>query len=545
MRKRSLVMFVVLLLLFGSLMLRVYDLSGNGLLQAAEQQASRTMTAANVRGTIYDSQLRPLVNATSEYRVCALPNPTALSVLSGQLSAEQLEELTSRLQEGQPVVTTIQDLIAPAEGLSLFSVPVRYGEQLLAPHIIGYVDADGLHGVTGVELAYDDYLNKCGGKASVTYTVDAMGRPLQGVPVTVTDTIDNAKAGIALTLDRDIQQIAEKAAKDNMVRGAVVVMEPHTGALLASVSLPDFQPGTVADSLEDPDSPLLNRVFCNYNLGSVFKIASTATALEAGVPLTTSYSCKGSLKVGDVTFHCHNLLGHGTLSLTGAFAQSCNPYFIQLMQRVGGIRLHDMAVNLGFDRPILVAENMKTARAVLPTEVELQSPAAVGNFAFGQGTLMGTPLHVAQMVAAVVNDGEIIRPSLYKGLVDASGHLDVASPAPAQTAFSKPTARSLRNLMINVVENGTGASGKPLVGGAGAKTGTAETGWKKDGKAVVQSWYAGFYPANDPKYVITVLAEDMDGTGSRSAPVFKQICDELAILDKVAKERQTPATSAD
>lgn len=196
-----------------------------------------------------------------------------------------------------------------------------------------------------------------------------------------------------------------------------------------------------------------------------------------------------------------------------------------------------MATNLSFDRPLLLAENYKTARAVLPSELELQSPAAVANLSFGQGSLLATPMHIAQMVAAVVNDGEVIQPSVVKGFVDKEGNLEASTVSPAQWAFSEQTARTLRNLMIETVENGTGSGGKPRTAGAGCKTGTAETGWEnEDGSAVVQSWYAGFYPAEQPKYAIVVLAEDAEGTGSQSAPVFRQICDDLYTL---ALSRQT------
>ena len=159
----------------------------------------------------------------------------------------------------------------------------------------------------------------------------------------------------------------------------------------------------------------------------------------------------------------------------------------------------------------------------------------MGNLSFGQGSLLATPVHIAQMVAAVFNDGEIVRPTLLKGNVDQDGTLKESAPAPGQSAFSAETAATLRDLMINAVVNGTGAGGKPFRYGAGGKTGTAETGWESDGKAVVQSWYAGFFSDEDPKYVIAVLAEDANNTGGKSAPVFKQICEELALHEKYAE----------
>ena len=537
MKKRALVLFTLLLFILSGVVLQVYRLSDAYLSQAADQQGSVTVKVANSRGTIYDARLRPLTNAGEEYRLSVTPSPEAIAALSGMLDEEQLAAVSERLQSGKPAVVTLPEIPANLEGSLLFKVPVRYGGRLLAPHLLGYMDGDGLHGLTGVELAFDEYLNSCGGQASVTYSVDAMGKPLQGIAPQVVNTLADAKAGVVLTIDPDIQKIAEEAAKRYMTKGAVVVMEPATGRIAAMVSLPDFQPGTVADSLDAADSPLLNRALCNYNLGSVFKITSAAAALEKGIPISTAFPCNGSVTIGNVTFHCHNRLGHGTLNMQDGFAQSCNPYFIQLMQQAGGSALLGMASNLGFDRSLILADGLKTARATLPTAEELLSPAAVGNLAFGQGSLLGTPVHVAQMVAAVVHGGKIIRPTILKGYCDKEGRRSEETIEPEQTVFSKQTAQTLKDLMIYAVKEGTGASAQPTVsaGAAGGKTGTAETGWKSENKAVVQSWFGGFYPAENPKYVIAVIAEDSDNTKGKSSPVFKKICEDIYMLEQARK----------
>lgn len=545
MKKRALVLFTLLLFILSGVVLQVYRLSDAYLSQAADQQGSVTVKVANSRGTIYDARLRPLTNAGEEYRLSVTPSPEAIAALSGMLDEEQLAAVSERLQSGKPAVVTLPEIPANLEGSLLFKVPVRYGGRLLAPHLLGYMDGDGLHGLTGVELAFDEYLNSCGGQASVTYSVDAMGKPLQGIAPQVVNTLADAKAGVVLTIDQDIQKIAEEAAKRYMTKGAVVVMEPATGRIAAMVSLPDFQPGTVADSLDAADSPLLNRALCNYNLGSVFKITSAAAALEKGIPISTAFPCNGSVTIGNVTFHCHNRLGHGTLNMQDGFAQSCNPYFIQLMQQAGGSALLGMASNLGFDRSLILADGLKTARATLPTAEELLSPAAVGNLAFGQGSLLGTPVHVAQMVAAVVNGGKIIRPTILKGYCDKEGRLSEETIEPEQTVFSKQTAQTLKDLMIYAVKEGTGASAQPTVsaGAAGGKTGTAETGWKSENKAVVQSWFGGFYPAENPKYVIAVIAEDSDNTKGKSSPVFKKICEDIYMLEQARKVLAGETTS--
>ena len=320
MPKRSVIIGALLLAMFSGLMIKIYHLADSGLAQVADQQSTVTVTVATARGTIYDRNMQPLVNTGTQNRVSVAPYPVAVAALSEALAAEEFEALAARLQSGRPVTLTLDRLLAPTEGISQFSVPVRYGEDLAAPHLLGYLDGDELHGVTGIELAFDEYLNSKSGSIKVTYKVDGSGKPLQGIAPEIQNTLDDARAGVVLSIDREIQYIAEQAAKKHIDRGAVVVLEPATGQVLAMVSLPDFQQDTLVDALEDERSPLLNRALCNYNCGSVFKIVSAAAALEAGVPLNESYTCKGSINVGGIPFHCHNRLGHGVMSMVSGFA---------------------------------------------------------------------------------------------------------------------------------------------------------------------------------------------------------------------------------
>ena len=532
MKKRAVFFFIITLFAFCGLITRVYHLTNNGLENAAEQQATTTVVAANSRGTIYDCRLRPLVNTGVEYRACIAPFPDTIARLSELLQPETFNQLGDRLKNGRPIAAVMEEELSPVNGLVQFASPVRYGERLYAPHLIGYMDGDGLHGATGMEQVFDELLNQCAGKASVTYTVDGAGHTLSGVPPVVENTLGLSAGGVALTIDRDIQAIVERAAPAYLTKGAVVVMDTKTGNLLALASFPSFQPDTVADCLDDKNSPLLNRAICNYNCGSVFKIVSAAAALEAGVPTSRSYVCNGSVTIEGITFHCHNRLGHGSMNMTEAFAQSCNCYFINLMQDVGWEKLYDMAVTLGFDRSAILTDGYKTARAILPSAEELSIPSALANLSFGQGKLMASPVHIAQLISTVVNDGSLLRPNLLLGTGDENCHLQPAAQTPPQSTFSASTAATLRELMIAAVaKDSTGETANPINGGAGGKTGTAETGWKTENGDVVQSWFAGFYPAENPRYAIAVLAEDSNATKGKSSPVFRRICDELYALE--------------
>lgn len=537
MKKRSLVMFAAVLFAFSGIMAKVYQLTAGSLSETAEQQAGYTVTVANSRGTIYDRNLRPLTNTGTEYRACIVPTPEVLAILSENLDAELWASLSEKLQSGKPVVATLPGHIPLTEGITLYSVPVRTGDEVLAPHLMGYMDSDGLHGVTGVEQVFDEQLNEMSGSLKITYQVDGAGKPLQGIAPKIENTLDKSKGGVALTIDQDIQKAVEQVAKEKMSRGAAIVMEPSTGRILAMVSMPDYDPNHLADYLDAEDSPLLNRAICNYNCGSVFKIVAAAAALEQGISPTQQFTCTGSIPVGTLTIKCHQLLGHGTLDMVGGFADSCNPYFIQLMQMVGAQPFYDKAVALGFDRPILLAEGFKTARAVLPSETELESPAALANLSIGQGSLLATPLHIAQLAATVVNGGLVVRPTILQGYVDENGNVTEEETEPPVRAFSQEIADQLMEMMREVLLSGTGKSANPLNGNAGGKTGTAETGWKQeDENTMVQSWITGFYPSQEPRYVITVLSEGYSETKEHSSPIFKAICDELYLLDKTKEQ---------
>ena len=147
--------------------------------KAITQQTREISSTAN-RGTIYDRNMKPLVNRQTSYRACVAGFPEAIAAVAPELDEEAMAELEERLRTNRPAVVSLEKPVTYTDGLALFQVPERYSGSLLAPHLLGYLDGDGLHGVTGIEQAFDEYLTEHSGKATVTYKVDAAGRPLQG-----------------------------------------------------------------------------------------------------------------------------------------------------------------------------------------------------------------------------------------------------------------------------------------------------------------------------------------------------------------------------
>ena len=388
---------------------------------------------------------------------------------------------------------------------------------------MGYLNGSG-EGVSGIEKAYNEYLSTDCGGISVSYPVDAVGRVLPGEERTVEDTSTLQEKGVVLTIDSELQTLAETAARKYLTKGAVVITSLPDNALRAVVSLPDFSAADVSASLNGADSPMLNRAFSSYNVGSVFKLVVAAAALESGISPDDTYECVGQIDVDGQAFHCFSGKAHGVVDLNDAIAYSCNAYFVQLAQKVGGKRVLEMAQKMGFGQEIAFADGMVSAAGVLPDESELSIPRALANFSFGQGSLMATPIQINNMVATIACGGEYHTPYLVEGLVDENRHfVEQHEEEAVRWVMSPQTAVQIMKYMKSSVEYGTSKQGKPEELTAGAKTATAETGLKDGDREIIQAWYTGFYPADNPQYVITILAEDGDGGGKSCGPVFRDI----------------------
>ncbi len=528
MQKRTVALLVAILFAMSGIVVKLMQLSRKEVLETTGTDSTVTITVASARGTVYDRHLHKLTNATTRYAASIIATPQALTALSDSLEPAEFHRINEQLQNGKPLVLTSNSPFPIANGIRQFLTVERYSSSQLAAHTIGYLQDNGINGACGIEEAFDEVLREASGALTVTYRVDGKGSVLPGGDTQVANTLYRADAGVALTLDSEMQNMVEVIAGKSISKGAVVVMDPASGDILALASFPDFEPTRLSDYLNRDDAPLFNRTLASYNCGSVFKTVSVMTALENGVPPSFTHTCTGAETVGENRIKCHYVLGHGPLDMRGGFLQSCNPYFIRLMAQTGGSPLYRYASVLGFDSRIALASGYTTSAAVMPTDQALQQQTVLANLSFGQGDLLASPIHVAQMTASVVNGGSYCRPNLYYGSVDAAGNLTEEPRQAATYVCSSQTAATIRDMMVGVVEEGSGKAAKPKFLGAGGKTGTAETGWSVDGGGtMVQSWFTGFYPANNPQYVITVLAEDSGRTGEGTASVFSALCDQL------------------
>ena len=268
------------------LVLRLYILSQSAYYAAvAGGQSSWLLEVDTSRGQIYDCELQPLVSTEMGLSggggaLCPGGGSTLLGPGTGTEGGG--DPTSGRVA---PFVIEVEAPEVYAPGVEVFSVSQRSTEDQTAVHLIGYLDQEG-HGVTGIEAAYDTLLTEAGGTLSVRYTTDTMGRALATEPPEVVDEGYNGAGGVVLTIDREIQLLAEEAAARHFEKGAVVVLDVHTGEIRAMASLPVYDPENVAAALDDPDTPLINRALLPYSVGSTFKVLVAATALEQGYAAT-------------------------------------------------------------------------------------------------------------------------------------------------------------------------------------------------------------------------------------------------------------------
>lgn len=333
---------------------------------------------------------------------------------------------------------------------------------------------------------------------------------------------------VVTTLDLKLQQAAAEALGDQ--RGAVVVMEPSTGRILAMVSKPGFDPnGVEADweSLVSEDggqARLLNRAAQGlYPPGSVFKIVTVLAYIRQHPDDYDQFhfDCDGHFERGDYTIQCYHGNAHGSQDIFQAFANSCNGAFAAMGLELDPGRLLDTATGLLFGQDLPVDMAYTGSRFSMDQEA---GDWDIIQTSIGQGLTQMTPLHNALITAAIANNGVLMRPCLLDHVENGAG--DVVkdfSPEVWGELMTPREAEILKIMMKQVVTEGTGSALRDADYTAAGKTGSAQFETGKDSHA----WFTGFAPAEDPRIVVTVIVEEGGSGGQTAAPVARKIFDAL------------------
>lgn len=529
-KKKAVLLLGALFLLLGAACVSLGRVSqGEEYVAAAGAQSLYRLDIAQARGTIYDCNLQPLVGGETQYVAAVAPTIQSIGALEKATDGAYRDRLALALENGKPLQLVLESPVDDPR-IDVFQVPQRYTENQLAPHIIGYLDSLG-GGAAGIELAMDDVLRQYEGEISVTYQVDALGRAIAGGERQVVDTLEDSQGGVALTLDSEIQALAQEAAQ-GLGKGTVVVTQAPDCQIRAVASVPDFSPLDLGSATESQDAPLVNRGFSAYAPGSVFKLVTAAALLEADLGDTT-FHCQGYVDVGGLRFHCVNATAHGELDLTGALEQSCNCYFINAARALGGQEILTMAYNLGFGTAQEFGRGLWTSSGDLPSLSGLENVRALANFSFGQGDLTVTPLQLCAMMNAICSGGVYASPKLIEGVVNTQGELSPASSQEdvSRKAMSASTFQILKAALVSAAQEGTGQVASPSNGTAGIKTGTAQTGVFQGEEELLHFWYSGFVQGKDGVcYCITVLKESAVSGQEDAALVFQEVAQGILAL---------------
>jgi peptidoglycan glycosyltransferase/penicillin-binding protein 2 len=508
--------------------------------EALKQRANAVNLYPN-RGIIYDMNLIPLTNRDRIITLFvpkdSLQSDRKLEEFILEYAAITRKELNDYKKSSNkilafPLKKSINEELLPKNAF-VAERTLRYSQDNILSHVIGYIKKSENKGEYGIELIYDDVLTNYKNKQILYLELDDNKNILLNGEYQVSrNTKSSEPAGVKLTIDYHIQKIVENVLDKNRVNGAVIVSDVESGEIRALASRPNFDQDNTDKYRENEDMALYNKaIHAKYPPGSLFKIVVLLTALEEDMDyLDRTFYCKGYEEIGKIRISCNNKEGHGYLNLKDAFSKSCNSVFIQLGKELGSQKIINMAKRLGFGSTINIGLS-EEVEGHLPSGDDIKGPA-IGNISIGQGSIEVTPLQITNLLMIIANDGIEKGLTIVDGITDENGRvIKKYNRREDERVLSEENCQIVKDYLKDVVDNGT-AKRLDLdeVGGAAGKTGSAQGVLK--GKEVIHGWFTGYYPADNPKYVITVLDEETKSGSQSAVPVFEEIVKEIYMLNR-------------
>lgn len=496
-------------------------------------------------------------------RACELiARIAALTGLEPQIARRQIEThlvkrkplpLVAWRNIGEPVMARLAESSEPLPGVDILVEARRvYPRGTLAAHLLGAIgradapDEDegeeeryhyylpDMEGRGGLEKKYNDRLaGQAGGRL---VRVDVSGYRFDDL------SVREARRGgdLRLAVDARIQQLAETVIADTA--GAVVVLDPRNGDVLALCSSPTFDPNAFSPAIpaglwkelqNDSRLPLLNRAVAGaYAPGSTFKPFVALAALQSGkVNSQVAFLCPGVFTLGGHTFHCHQGVAHGRVDMVRALEVSCNIFFCQLGLQCGVENIVTLASGAGLGRKTGIELDHEVT-GLLPDPAWKRKKTGEGwrdgdtcNLSIGQGALLVTPLQMAVATAAIANGGMVVRPRLVLGVREPgeSAFREVpAEPANRLNLDSRVLDR-VREGMRAVIHSSEGTGARALVPGVlmAGKTGTAEYGLKEEHRQ--HGWMVVFAPFYEPRVVAVMMMDEAVSGGISVGPRLQKL----------------------
>lgn len=527
MYKRISSAYFTLIIIFGILITNLGIIfSSIGVRESSLNRNTRSVEVSQSRGMIYDRNMKKIVNNSIETLTVALPTEKAFNTIKNYITDEQSQSFYENMKNGKVSILHIPETFYEKHIKSVDCV-TRYSDNQPCVHLIGHLDENG-QGAMGLENAYENYLSLNKGTLKAFWNIDALGNILTGEGINFKSENYMSPAGIQLTIDLDIQKIAEDSLeKTGISKGAVVVLNSYTNEILATASVPTFNPNDISSSLNNNDSPFINRSLTPYSVGSVFKPIVAACALENNINLT--HNCTGSITINGTTFRCSNNKAHGTVDMNSAMEESCNTYFIALGQKIGEEKLISLCSDFGLGKSIEIADNFYAQSGILPSIESINSVQSLANLSFGQGNLLSSPLQMAVAYSCFANGGYYRSPTLMKGIIDENGKAIQKVELPqGYRILNKSTVTSLNSILGNVVKWGNGKLANSEKTENHGKTATAQSGWYENEREITHTWFCGYFAHKDTTYTVVIFKDDGYSGAVDCAPAFKYISDEIA-----------------
>ncbi len=383
-----------------------------------------------------------------------------------------------------------------------------YGREFA--HVVGY----STNGKAGIEALANYYLINTSIDLSDKVALDTQGQKYPG-DYCIT------------TLDVNLQEVAFNALSAR--KGAVVVTNPKTGEVLAMVSKPDFEPGTIKqdwDSLiadTSPDARLLNRATQGlYPPGSTFKIVTALAYIKEHPQDYNNYrfTCSGRFNFDGESISCYHGETHGSVDFVKSFAESCNSSFANI-----GLGVSRNVFSQTLDQ-LLFGKELPIDLLYSKSSASINASTSTGDvmqLSIGQGATSVTPMHMNMITQAIANDGMLMKPYFVSSIKSEDGkNVKTFSESSYKRLMTADQAQTLQSIMKEVVEQGTASKLKGLSYTAAGKTGSAEF---TDSTTDSHAWFTGYAPAEDPEVCVTIIVENAGSGGSFAVPIAKRIFD--------------------
>lgn len=560
------VLIIILAIIFGYFMfnlIRIQLINGKKYKRMALEQWSKSTDIKSDRGVIYDRNGKKLAVNVNGFSVWITPKKIDDALNTSKNLAKILkldEEFVYKKINSKKDIEKLSSWIEREDAQKLEELNLKgikleeenkrfYPNGNLASHILGFTDIDN-NGLSGVERTYDDYLSGIPGKwfrmtdadknRQLPYDKEKIYEPKDGL-------------SIVLTIDENIQKIAEKAAmkaykEHNAKNVSVIVMDPRNGDILAMTNKPDYNPNKPRSPRNDYEKQLWesmndeelgeywNKIWRNYSIndiyepGSTFKLITAAAALEEG---TTSpekyYRCNGFVTdIPGQKLRCARWYRpHGDITFREGMDDSCNVVFINVGRELGKEKLLKYIKGFGFGEKTYV-NLLGEELGIIPNTEEDIKEVNLATISYGHGIAV-TPIQLISSVSAVINGGYLLKPNIVKEVVDKRGEIvEEREPVVKKQVISEETSSLMRSLMETVVSEGSGKNAKIPGYKVGGKTGTAE---KIIDKAYAKDKYIasfiGAAPMDDPQLLVLAIVDEPEVGkhygGTAAAPIVREV----------------------